>query len=398
MKLKSKYCVYDENAIMRFLFLNQKFLLIKVAGIFLLTLGFQIFATIYEKALYIESGRGLLQDFAHPMKLITITIMILLSKKFFDNIPLTFLGSEEALDKAAGLPQAINFDDLGFAEEYEMRIARLLNFIEGKENGRKGVWVVFCICAGVFVLSYIYIPFFSGSSLSWNFSPQLFPISYISCLIQDFVIYILLFPPLLWRIVASVIGCFTTLRDLTRGGKIKYVPMSPDKAGGLKPVGELALSMTYVVASPFIYIIALVFIFGFNLVMMMIFPSYLIAVTIVFFLPLSSAHMAMKLAKESELNKISNEFNRLHGCFYEYLRLGRTDGKESMQISQQLRNLYEMYNYTMQMPVWPLNFGIVARFFSVIIIPLILFILQLIESIGGYIVIIDFLKQMGGVK
>lgn len=166
----------------------------------------------------------------------------------------------------------------------------------------------------------------------------------------------------------------------------KIVALSPDKTGGLKILGDLALKLDIGVAIPSVVVLAYM---SEGPVLASIFPGpapppsgpflnifgiclttiYTIFLAGVFFLPLSPAHNAMLEGKNNALQEINVMFRTIYSMIKE--RYFHTEQFKSGPLLADLHELYFIYEQTKKMAVWPLNFGLVSKFFLTSSFPLV---------------------------
>jgi len=128
-------------------------------------------------------------------------------------------------------------------------------------------------------------------------------------------------------------------------------------------------------------IVAWLIAFGVNLQLAIGCVLYMLALVALFFLPLMSVHQAMSRAKERELSRCGRLFHD------EYASLPRPESRAKETERTAVRSTREsvaylgeldsLYRRVEMMPVWPFDVSTVTRFFSVIVVPLILFGIQL---------------------
>ncbi len=144
-------------------------------------------------------------------------------------------------------------------------------------------------------------------------------------------------------------------------------PLNPDRLGGLRPLGRLALDLELTVAIPSLVILAFLILVPslakgtFTIVMSGLYTALLAAV---FFVPLSPAHDSMVDAKESALRQLNDLFKRLHTETLPSIEL------PSPQKLAGMRDLYFLYSEAEKMAVWPLDIRSLIRFSVTSAIPL----------------------------
>lgn len=203
-------------------------------------------------------------------------------------------------------------------------------------------------------------------------------LSYITFEIYLVFITILILGPLMYRFVSIIAVLNRFPKFLYRNHALKLVPLSPDKAGGLRPIGELGLTFNLIIVLPMFYIAINVLWWGLEPMILLQFPVYVAFLSLVFFIPLSGSHTIMKRSKEEMLEQITTEFNQLYFKVYGKGRIGELSkaGKKQLRQLEMLDRLSKSYEIVDRMPVWPFDLTIIRNFLLTILIP---FIFVLIE-------------------
>jgi hypothetical protein len=213
-----------------------------------------------------------------------------------------------------------------------------------------------------------------------NVNPHFFPISYISAIILNTLIY-LVFGTVFWKGLVLV----RALRELGETVDFDVKPLHPDRSGGLKPIGELCLSINKII-----------FVFGFGLSLWFILPhpetsdtilqlylaAYVLAGVFFFFYPLWTVHDAMRSQKASLLDEISSKINLAYKEAYKEIRKKKSPvDTAKLEGIQALDILYERAD---NMPVWPFDVDTLMKFFTTIALPFLLISLDwIIRSLRG---------------
>lgn len=170
------------------------------------------------------------------------------------------------------------------------------------------------------------------------------------------------------------------IRRFLRFIKLTPRPLHPDRAGGLGIVGKICLSFTWPLLV-FGIILATSFFFHeeteYFILNIISLSVYIICITVVFFFPLSSVHKTMKKAKEEWLDKISLEIRKLLIKLEQKLKAGQEDHDSCFT---KLDHLKQYYDTVHSMPVWPYDFKTISRFFTSILIPIVMFIIHVIAE------------------
>jgi hypothetical protein len=164
------------------------------------------------------------------------------------------------------------------------------------------------------------------------------------------------------------------LANVVRFGDIRMLPFHPDKCGGLRPVGRLALrnqygltvmginvvlfaltSMIYLSAPPALYVLVGLAVAGYLIVGPVLFVGPL--------LPFRTGMMRTKSDLMSEVaQRLSVELARIRG----ELRAGSIT-REDEKLIDRLRKIGAVID---ELPVWPFDAGILRRFLTAYVVPL----------------------------
>jgi hypothetical protein len=186
----------------------------------------------------------------------------------------------------------------------------------------------------------------------------------------------------IYSIFGFVVYSFLTVfwfNKLFRSFRIRVQLLHPDGAGGLSPLGNLALKLSYPIT-----------VIGFVLVLapmtrqyaidrtfhMLITPDliagmalYLILAPIVFFAPLATAHNSMRQAKNNMLLRIANKFDCEYGKIEEELSKDNSDFDKPYR---KMKSFQSLYDDIRKFPVWPFNIDNITRFVTSTVSPIVL--------------------------
>jgi len=170
-------------------------------------------------------------------------------------------------------------------------------------------------------------------------------------------------------------------------------PLHPDKVGGLKPLADYSMRITWAIivfgiTGALIEISTLLrdqsgeglFVHGTFLI-------YLLVAPIVFFYPLSIAHRAMKTAKQNFLLEISKQFNNIIAHTRLEIQNDKFDLEDEVSKIDQLKMLHEVGS---AFPVWPFDTATLRRFSLSMLTPLATFALPFVVKL----VVIPFLEPI----
>jgi hypothetical protein len=286
-------------------------------------------------------------------------------------IPIYLHGLEEAINTLRG-SSIIRLSE----EDYEI-VIRYSNNLFGNKAVTLSPYLI-----AILLTIFTTINYNLAGHNNWD-SSSLQDISFIS-LLAIFIKYLFyfFFFALLLRIVLTyfVINKFLN-------GNVDVQPLNPDNCGGLSPLGEFALRISWAGIGIGIPLVILIYANYYNkipqyeLYNTMNIISYVIAMTIVFFLPLLGARKSMLQAKNYELKKINDIFQKEREI--SLINLDKNRLPSEIEISN-LENLIKLHNIAKSMPVWPFNLKNIVRFLSSVLWPVLLI---LIEHIVGKILI-----------
>ncbi|MBM4044721.1 MAG: hypothetical protein FJ279_06390 [Planctomycetes bacterium] len=184
----------------------------------------------------------------------------------------------------------------------------------------------------------------------------------------------LLLPILSYGFLLFCYLVYRTYSRLARLGPLAPVavrPLSSDGAGGLRHV---TTAMMAVVVNAFpvgLCPAALVYLHG--PIPSIIFGTlcWIIVMCGIFFLPLSSVHVAMRKRKHLILAEIERQFDLSFAAFRESLGDGCSGPQTaSNDVLRAMDALYDVYRRTEKMPVWPFDSKALSKFFSVVVLQL----------------------------
>lgn len=228
-------------------------------------------------------------------------------------------------------------------------------------------------------------------SLSWITNPEAIVIwtssSYVysSCFYISWILFVSYGVGLvLGKIIFTTYIMMSFCKEFLFSSKI--TPISPDRRGGLRPLGNLALAMDFAMAIPsfgFIYYflrlpIQTLFLPKEHPLVIGITVVYSIILAIFFFVPLSRAHNAMAKSKKETLYRISHEYSQTYRQY-----LSKTQKEQSLGVEIEFLNklkwLRELYKEAEKIAVWPFDLEIILKFITTVSIPIIGYLLQILE-------------------
>ncbi|MBP8130346.1 MAG: hypothetical protein KA184_12275 [Candidatus Hydrogenedentes bacterium] len=156
-------------------------------------------------------------------------------------------------------------------------------------------------------------------------------------------------------------------------------PMHPDRSGGLKPIGDLAVTMTYFILLLIVYVSMLVVFDRFAVRkkgFILIFIFLYLAAPVLLFLPLSGAHGKMVEAKSREMQFIDELYQREYSNF----KACAQDNELAALEATNLLNIGQLYAKAQELPEWPFDIGSMLRMFSVFVLPVGIFLFEQVMS------------------
>lgn len=196
-----------------------------------------------------------------------------------------------------------------------------------------------------------------------------------------------------YMIVIILYKCIVTTLALNKVFKfeLNLQPLHPDKCGGIKSIGSLAIAMHYFLQLILVFLTMIAFFNPTNLhnvAFVFMFLTFVIIAMFSLFFSLYKAHDKMQKTKIDLLSKLHLEFQKYYESLYKNLT-DKTFQKRTADNLQSINNLYALAN---NMPVWPFDFQSLLRFFSTISIPILIFLLQMLVNADSIIYNLDRLN------
>lgn len=196
-----------------------------------------------------------------------------------------------------------------------------------------------------------------------------------------------------YMIVIILYKCIVTTLALNKVFKfdLNLQPLHPDKCGGIKSIGSLAIAMHYFLQLILVFLTMIAFFNPKNLhnvAFVFMFLAFVLITMFSLFFSLYKAHDKMQKTKIDLLSKLHLEFQKYYEKLYDNLA-DKTFQKRTADSLQSINNLYTLAN---NMPVWPFDFQSLLRFFSTISIPILLFLLQMLVNADSIIYNLDRLN------
>lgn len=162
------------------------------------------------------------------------------------------------------------------------------------------------------------------------------------------------------------------LNEVFRRLDVKLNPLHPDGYGGLRPINEYALHVSYFIGVAG-FGLAIVWLHAYktgvlrsNPVLIPATAMYLVATPTIFFCTLGSAHLKMRAAKETFLKDVSEAFVAELEDVNKAVK-GNASNLEPQLV--RIRQLRELHGIAAEFPVWPFDMASLRNFTIMLIAP-----------------------------
>lgn len=182
-------------------------------------------------------------------------------------------------------------------------------------------------------------------------------------------------------VALAVYKCGITIWALQRilSLDIKIRPFHPDKAGGLRSLGRLAIAVNYFVSLVVLFFTLSIIFDPFaqrTTVYVIIFILFYPLSVIGFFASLSKAHRRMAWVKENMIQRLDLTFEQ----YYSQLTRECSEGVLDISRSDELIAIRSLYEIADHMPVWPFDLRTLVRFGSTVMLPLSVFLINMVAN------------------
>jgi hypothetical protein len=332
---------------------------------------------------------GYHEDIGNYFYALSMIISFSLIRTLKDRFVKAFAPSSGMASEPGDLLAVVKGTD-AFWEEYKVKYQKYQDWIS-LENGL-GLWIFLTLTLlafGAFYLFSVYLPLVSlEKSGGWNFmyvrDGRFFP-SYLFNQAKDFLVYVILIPSAIWQSVLITISTIKLVRFIQRNNAFEIIPLCPDNSGGLRALGDISLTLFYIVIAQFLHLFATSLVLNFPLSHYFIYPFVCLLAIFVFFFPLGAAHTSMKKAKEEELAGLSRRHQDLYAQYRRVLSKPFDERRTYLSLVTDLGAIRQLYREVGKMPVWPYDFGTVTKFLSMLLIPVAVFLVQLVVNADSII-------------
>lgn len=193
-------------------------------------------------------------------------------------------------------------------------------------------------------------------------------------------------PTAIWHELAAIWGMWKVANTASHRKALVQHPLSPDITGGLHPLGDVSLWIVYTILAPLILVVLGIFLIPIFLLPVELGPGPLVLIVIflalafaVFFLPIRSAHEAMRKAKQKELGDIAEFYN----SEYDQLKLtleakNPESDSTAEEIAARLGKIHQVYDRVNSMTVWPFDERMLLKFSTALGVPIILTVINIV--------------------
>lgn len=240
-----------------------------------------------------------------------------------------------------------------------------LELVTNRGSGNWVVFVKYLIGVGSLASNMSSI---SGRVDGWNGLAQ--PLEYWITFLYLVIMLCFVVNSILIKYIQILFAEIRVTRSLATDDVIVVRPLAPDKAGGLRSLGELSLAFTYFLL-PFSvvglthYYTWRVLTIGSTINLIAFIPLFVI----VFFVPLGVVHRVMADTKRNTLQQICDKYLEVNKTITSDLKADK--GYEEVAPHREMMDMLGgMYEKADKMPVWPFNMKTLTQFFSITLGPL----------------------------
>jgi hypothetical protein len=344
--------------------------------------------SLIDNILFMPGGvLGFLEDFGVITFPIGMFFIIVLTGKIPQKFIKVFKGKHDEFEYNNGVLKSIQFNDNYTKEIYEKDFESCFHLITAKnKNGKALLYLLYGL--GIFSNLAVQVDLWiSGVTLSWSMQTEYIS-TYIAQELWNILLYWFVLPESVFIILTSAYSIVKLTSNFSKRAIVILSPVSSKSSGGLNELSELCLFYVKILFFPFLFFFPWIIQLGFTAEVIVAIPFYILMLSLVFFVPLVKIHQSMDRFKGQELEKIENLYKQ---NFLDYKNKVNSEysKKELIDYSEALIKINDVFMIVKKQPVWPYDFGILRKFFSIILIPVILFIFQLADN---YKNVIELLK------
>jgi hypothetical protein len=224
-------------------------------------------------------------------------------------------------------------------------------------------WTAVALVIGLFEAGYVLYIFHSYTILTWETVNTVNMVS--GQLIRFATYYMLVF--IVVRQVYMIVGLNRFFSEFY----VEIAPLHPDKAGGLRILGDYVLTTGFIFGTVGIN-------FGMGFLRMRLNPGvltvefyvsmvlYFILAPLLFLLPLLQVHEQMRNAKRKLLAEVAQQFDIEYRKLLDGLRRNELDSKGISHVEA----IQKIYQITESAPAWPFDMEILSKFAAAALLPI----------------------------
>lgn len=371
---KTVFALYDSDKILSFLYnkLFYKFGAFKVSlALFFIPIAMCFIAGKLENTLYNkENFVGVILDYTLYGQWI-VDIFSLYLYYMFSIFTKNFLSTE--------ILQVCNFKKLSEAEieQLDTKLSQIIGAEAIYKIVRIGLILIFLFLYIITVIN-AFDPIKNYGHDIWHSANH--PLGFAVLKLFNFFYATLFLSIFAYKFSASLFGFSWLFRQISKKDAFLIKPLSPDNSAGLKVLSKLSVYFMYMVLPFFLIFITLILRGSKFLISQQIaFLVLIILLFVTFFLPLGAVHAAMKRAKTRELEWLAQHFSYLNKTVKEKME-GKNYNEEFISDINSLEKIDFLYNKTEKMPVWPFNFSHLGKFLVAALVPIFVFIIQMVVN------------------
>lgn len=163
------------------------------------------------------------------------------------------------------------------------------------------------------------------------------------------------------------------LREIFRDQRINISPWHPDRCGGLKGISQYSATLGYAIAVVGLTVSVQTIqeiaygTFASSYLTWIGLVAYVLCAPLIFFLPLGTAHTAMRKAQQSHLLVLSKQFDEQYNLITDTIE----DSPDELEASvMKIECLQTLYKITEDFTIWPFDIVNLRRFLTITLAPL----------------------------
>jgi hypothetical protein len=224
-------------------------------------------------------------------------------------------------------------------------------------------WTAVALVIGLFEAAYVLYIFHGYTILTWETVNTVNEVS--GQLIRFATFYMLVF--IVVRQAFMIVGLNRFFSEF----HVEIAPLHPDKAGGLRILGDYVLTTGFIFGAVGLN-------FGMGLLRLRLNPGvltaefyvsmvvYFILAPLLFLLPLVQVHQQMRNAKKKLLAEVAEQFDLEYRKLLDGLRRNELEPKGISHVEA----IQKIYQITESAPVWPFDIEIMSKFAAAAMLPI----------------------------